>query len=201
MNPETSNKHLIIIFQQHFYLPYLNFIQQILEPNEGDRYFLSNKVIDSNILTLKFTNYGVGILTHELGHAVSQFLEKQEINKKAVLPNYDCINSWHMDKRDYVGQQLNLSEPFSKDSLISKYLEEDWADYFSALVLKEYKKTHSWVRNPIKLLAYYNYLLKLNVLGGYDLWHSTDKVGELLAEEAYNSVSYTHLTLPTNREV
>lgn len=97
--------------------------------------------------TVRFSAYGVGIAAHEAGHFVSRVMAElaEEFpgvgygslgEKILIWERRSCTNKFHgeTEEKDAETQENN-------------YTEEDWADYFGALLLKRLKPKYPWIRN------------------------------------------------------
>jgi hypothetical protein len=123
--------------------------------------------------SLMYPKFGIGVVAHELGHITSKFLFDLSARSKSEhfaglpiqLPQWEhrrCINSYHNIRT----QPSRLGPHFIE----SQTAEEDWSDYFSALILKELKIQYPWIANFGCVLMYEKneryYTNNINTEGG-----------------------------------
>lgn len=99
--------------------------------------------------TVRFPSYGVSVAAHEVGHYVQRILSSPEFispaegvpggigirylsNSIPAFKKLQCIKKWHKNV------ESNKHGQFSG---------EDWADYFSAKIVKRLKVKHPWLKN------------------------------------------------------
>lgn len=92
---------------------------------------------------LRSFSEGVGVAAHEMGHHVSRVLSSLGESKPGLGFGEVLEKNKIWEKRKCIQQYHGFTdEP-------SRHTEEDWADYFAALISKKMKTRHPWMRNFI----------------------------------------------------
>lgn len=95
-------------------------------------------------LTLKFPEYGIGIIAHEMGHYVSRILSNMgsEAKGKFYLGLSEEVPVW--EQRRCVNDLHVASIKVEAEGIKT---EEDWADYFGAKISKSLLNGRDWIKN------------------------------------------------------
>lgn len=101
-------------------------------PLINDQFIGDWKEIDIGQIAALRLEYGYGIFAHEIGHAVAHFMKEAPAGPvSAVWDHRKCVDSFHG----------------GTEGTESVYSEEDWADYFSARMLKRLRPEHAELQN------------------------------------------------------
>lgn len=88
-----------------------------------DRIYASDGNVYLSWFTLRYPEKGYGIMAHEMGHHVSQLIQKSGgLSEGSLWDHHSCVEDYHTLSFD-----INGAHP---------YAEEDWADYFAGSILK-----------------------------------------------------------------
>jgi hypothetical protein len=98
----------------------------------SDHIYTASGSVYLSWVTVQHPDIGIGVIAHEIGHAVER-----------ILQNMDLASSPHLE-------HLELRLPYCHatfQTANSQYASEDFADYFAGLLLREQSKTVPWLRN------------------------------------------------------
>ncbi|HRO67808.1 MAG TPA: hypothetical protein PL182_09620, partial [Pseudobdellovibrionaceae bacterium] len=87
--------------------------------------------------TLNYPTVGTGVVAHEIGHVVSRILRSQRktpVSGDAFTESLNCVANRNPNQKFPV-RLFGFQD--------TTWSEEDWADYFAALVITEMEKTNA----------------------------------------------------------
>lgn len=108
--------------------------------------------ISTSWLSIKFPEYGVGIVAHEIGHAVSMHLHRRYSDR---IPSADQMDPFSRSQECIANRNPLVENKIDFSALsagelrrwnIGQWSEEDWADHFSIMVMDKLKKMNPKIK-------------------------------------------------------